>query len=371
MNRYRPILSDVLRHMGFSKSSNFDKSTIYGMIEAYVRPDILRKAYSRHLTELGRYPLTNYQMQRVIADARSSLFYEAFWLFHGVTVIVEDTHLVEALIRTKIDAIAGDVRVPFPIVEFVFPSGIKFRSGEEINGVILIDLEQFDVEKEWYKEDANIKRLDPRGRPLAHYAVISRIRTKDIEGDVVVHRFSKDQILYEHKTDYMDEDKKEYIQRMAQLVMALCLYVQCCQDRNKVMQPLKSSKPKIQGLPSKIASKVKKHKHFCIIDLLGIGREYKAIYTDKDTVKGDVYPMDGITTDRASPHPHWRTWTLRSLRHKRYQRNPDGSMRVTLVRPCLVGVRDKGSPVLGKRKIAIHDIQNNFIEGPQSIEKER
>lgn len=34
--------------------------------------------------------------------------------------------------------------------------------------------------------------------------------------------------------------------------------------------------------------------------------------------------------------PHYRGWVLRTLRHERYKRNPDGSIKVVLVPPCAI-----------------------------------
>jgi len=49
---------------------------------------------------------------------------------------------------------------------------------------------------------------------------------------------------------------------------------------------------------------------------------------------------------------------LRSLRHERFKRNLDGSIRVILVKPHMVGVKDDSDEVHGERKISAQSEPN-------------
>lgn len=47
-----------------------------------------------------------------------------------------------------------------------------------------------------------------------------------------------------------------------------------------------------------------------------------------------------IDGERHAPRPHLRSWHLRMLRHKRFERNEDGTPKVILIDSMLVGAKD-------------------------------
>lgn len=336
MNTYKHAISEVFKWKGLGDIEKLDKKTVYQKLLDYCEPAELAPIFQ------ALRPGTDSQVaNRMVADTTTIFLLEAFSLFYGVVIHVEDKALVEALIRTKVDAVVGDVRLPFPIMEFTFPEGIKFGGEYELNGALMVDLDQFGVQKELNRRGLDIGKVDARGRPLANIAVLSRVRKNGAEDeDVCIHRFCHDMVIMEGDETYLPKDEAAYIQHIAVFLLSLLLYVQCYEKKEEVLQPRENSIRMPHGVPANMASLARKRKSYQIHDLLGMGRAY---VQEEHTNGGGTH---------ASPKPHWRTWTLRSLRHEKFKRKADGSIRIIMVKPCMVGVKDEDDHVRGERKIS-------------------
>ncbi|MFA5313843.1 MAG: hypothetical protein WC375_11125, partial [Methanomassiliicoccales archaeon] len=345
MLRYKPYLADVAKIAGANNScvKKLDKKTLYEMVVEFGSPDLLTPMFKKYAGELGYPHATEQDIRRMAGDGSTILIFEALSLFYGVLINVEDPNFVRALLRTKIDAITGDVRLPFPIMEFSFPNGIDMGDGLEVSSALVLDMEHFDIRKEFGKYNIVVDQANSSGeRPKAHIAVLSRMRS--ISGDdvdVCIHRFCKSDILGDYG-EYLPAKHSLFIKKEATLIMSLLLYLQCFEN-NQALQHMDFCPRMAPGIPAVMAKLGKRHESYYIRDLLNMGSFCEQ---DKSNHGGS----------HASPTPHRRTWALRSLRHEKYKRNADGSIRVILVKPCIVGVKDGEDHVRGERTLKSCDI---------------
>jgi len=59
---------------------------------------------------------------------------------------------------------------------------------------------------------------------------------------------------------------------------------------------------------------------------------FRIMFPDKKVIRPKPEGYHANQTGRTMPY-HIRGWTLRTLRHERYSRNPDGTLKVVLVAP--------------------------------------
>jgi len=100
------------------------------------------------------------------------------------------------------DALLSDVRMPYPIMEIWFPPGLYLDNSMEINGALVIDAANFNVQHEIEKGAGlkHIKNIDSNGRSLADYWVLSRIKKPTGQDhNTLIHRFCKDEIIFDDK----------------------------------------------------------------------------------------------------------------------------------------------------------------------------
>ena len=260
-------------------------------------------------------------MQQLAVDL-AVMQLEAAAAFIGVELRVDDIALVEALLRSDVEAIIGDMRLPFPVCEFVFPAGIDVPgTGRQVSAVIIFDNRLFDVDAYWADYDASI--FDSVSPP--DYTAL----TCRPEG-VAAISFNCDEPI---STDTMHTAGKEidsadvkYSKAMIYLCVALCLYLQTKEGQKALeAKPATAERVHRSGVPSAVSATLKRRKSYKVLDLIP-DKYYKA---------DNAHPGN---TANGGKRTHWRRLHMRSLRDERYRRNNDGSVRVIWVRPTRVGV---------------------------------
>ena len=130
------------------------------------------------------------------------------------------------------------------------------------------------------------------------------------------------------------EEKDEILLRHFVLSMALLLYCQAQQDTRALVPSL--HKPPNSNLKGVMKKKDKRKTHHKIINLLPDMPKFSKTSHGNGT--------------HNSPIPHWRGYVFRTLTHPKYKRNDDGSCKVIMVDPCIVGLK-KNEKVHSNRKI--------------------
>jgi len=239
----------------------------------------------------------------------------------SVTIHVTDHALIEMLLRVSMEGKLEDLRVPFPICEFVFPKGIKMESsGLELPGALLATSE-FDLEGFWdkYTNDQGILnycRKSGGKREDLFVMTVNKETNQRITGAGAVGYDLNHGVQL---TQELSDVEVDLGLQVRDLIFALCLYLQTKEGYNALI-PRKEKKRR-PDTPAAIGRIVKKRPQYHIKDLI----------TPK--YQQECNELGG---HHASPKAHWRRMHLRTLRSERYKRNPDGSVRAVWVSPSLI-----------------------------------
>ena len=248
----------------------------------------------------------------------------------GVTVHIEDVNLIKVLMKSKFDSMLADVKIPFPVIEFAFPINISLFDDYEISSVVLYDRSNINMSAIGFDDDlsddtdviikASVQKIGEH-----EFNPIRWIYNKNLDIETNSHNISSEDNL----TD------KIMIPHF-RLIMALLLYCQYHQDQRALM-PLQKNNNKAFSTKRKIKENDKKRKHKKIVNLLP-DMEKKA----KSEHQGGTH---------SSPTPHQRGYVWRTLRHSKFKRNPDGSCKVIMIKPCIVGLKSQNSSIKSDRKL--------------------
>jgi hypothetical protein len=277
---------------------------------------------------------TEMDYTNAISGSVIQLLWSAMALFKGVQIFVEDRALVEMLLRANIDASTDDVYLPFPVCEFIVPRGIPLIDGYQLAGCLCADSRRFDLRKE--VEKYGVWKL-PYAGPAEGITVGSTLKATDGTLDKFVHSISLPQGAPVESVKSGIEVKaasRLAMNASAKFCAALCLYLQS-KEGQLALEP-RTTSTKQNGVTPALGRQLKRRKSITIKDLI--------------TPKRDVGMPGGGT--HASPGAHWRKLHMRALRHERFNRNPDGSVRVVLVNASLVNGEGVDT-VTTKRKLAV------------------
>jgi hypothetical protein len=274
-------------------------------------------------------------MTEGIANTTLVLLSEILALFQGAVVHVEDAELVEALLRTELDANVGDVRVPFPIVELAYPSGIAATESYQVSGTIIIDLRQVNLVKEF-------KFLSPQGRSdpenKADIAVITKFKNADGTlgfSSHVTRVKASDPLSIGSVAPDINLSEEEGMKIHTRLAMAVLMYLQSVEQK-KALQPM-TGRSDCQGLIAPLARIEKKRQSYRVIDIA-------AKATHRVSVPGGGH--------HASPDAHWRKGHMRALRDERFKRDKNDMIRIIWIRPTKINA-DKDGDVTAERKLNV------------------
>ncbi len=155
---------------------------------------------------------------------------------------------------------------------------------------------------------------DHQDSPVAHFS----LKWNDMTIAASVEKASQHPEVTSMLAVHYPDKEREAFAHMIKLVAACLLYVQA--EPESVQPVRRSAKGK----------KVKAPRG---------GRYIAAV---KRLPKGPPAASLGahLAGERHAPRPHLRSWHLRMLRHKRFERNEDGTPKVILIDSMLVGAKD-------------------------------
>ena len=300
---------------------------------------------------LAREAKTERQLVRGICNAEMPLLFEVLFLVEGVSIQVRDADLVQALMRTKFDCDVQDVHIPFPLMEFVFAPGIDIGKGFQLGGCLFGD-PRYMVERikqitheffqiDLFKHDGGVivnaaeqmnvcmtcltKPVKMGQSPSVPLPTLNLRLKEDMKVDL--------EISEQQYGEGMLTSDEYVVEKTTQVCLGLLLYLQQA-SLEDVLKPAPVRKVPRTG-PAGVLRSIKRLPHYDLIDMMP---------------KPKVQSVSHGGT-HASPEPHWRMGTLRTLRAARYYKNveyPPRKWRTTWVRPCKVG---RGQPVSHGRKI--------------------
>jgi len=329
LTHYEPDVDKIIRAL-FHKGAIDRRALLSGIMRTQqtqldMLDDVLE---SRIITPTGQLPISREQTEEILVNAGTQMIWEATALFRGVSVQVEDRNLVEAMVRTDIDALMGDVQLPFPICEFMFPPGIPIGVDDfTMPGVLLCDL-SFNLTREWSAFGPLwVQRLESRS---CGYQMMTRLtRSAGVPADrdgVSWIRFDTDTPLDDLPTRTVLVDPRESValRKVVRIVFGLCLYLQTQEGRSAI-EPREPTRRR--NLCAATARALRRRPSVGVKDLI----------THKFSGTGG-----GHGGHHGSPAMHWRRLHMRSLRSEKYKRNEDGSIRVIWVKPALINALPEG-----------------------------
>lgn len=266
-----------------------------------------------------------------ITSTHTGIMCDTLAMYRGVVLHVRDRNLVEALLRTDIDAMVADVRMPFPIVEIVYPSGIMMGERHQVSGTLMVDTNAVDFRKEfpWI-------RIENIGSgPKAGFIMVANLLSADGRPDAGqnVMRFGPPLAISEipHSPD-LNAVERTAVEAHARLACALFLYLQGV-EKSLALRRIDHRKEMSHGMVAMAARLDKKLPRYELVDVLSKS-------AGRSVMHGGHH---------ASPDGHWRRGHMRVLRDARFVRNHDGSVKSIWVRPCLVN-SDVGEAVGGSER---------------------
>jgi hypothetical protein len=260
----------------------------------------------------------------------------------GAVIHVRDSSLVEALLRTDVDAMVGDMRMPFPIVELAFPNGIRLDDRYEVSGCLMVDMEAVNIKREFGDSLNYIEERGLLSDKKARYIIMSALRFvgSGEPADEVLLKFGPEEPIDDMPSSPdMRPDESSAISRLAKLACSLFLYLQSV-DRNRAMQPLQYAREMGHRLPAAMARMEKRRPRYAIRDILTKPRSKSAEHGGH----------------HASPEVHWRKGHMRVLRDERFARNEDGSVKSIWIRPCLISAGDDEQKVTAERQLVKEEV---------------
>lgn len=286
----------------------------------------VREFYASYLSSKGLYSPD--EMSKVVAAGRANsmlvMLAEIEDVLNGVSLHVRDAELIEALLRTDIDAVAGDVRLPFPVMNICVPRGIDMGMGFQVSGMVLIDYRAANLRQKY----SNMLQFEPPANGAVPAAFLCLVRPMTIDGkkgeSVLIKKFDEtiDLNIGDTPPDLSNADVA-VLDRQTRLAMALMLYLQSV-ETDKALAPIPYVKWMGDGLPAGVAKQQSKKRHYSVIDIIAAKRSSS--------------PDHGGS--HASPETHWRRGHMRVLKDEKFKRKPDGSLRSIWIRPTKVGTGD-------------------------------
>ena len=325
MNQYEADISQIIKEM-FPKEKSLNVPellrTLYdGSVQMQNNPYVIANVSAGILKDSGIAPTPD-NVQTVLRNAPIQMVWELMNILYGTSIYIKDSELINAMLRTDIDALMGDVRLPFPICEFVFPEHHPLGIDDyDISGCLLIDLDTAPIKLLMEQYPGKWEIQTPPEVKKVFFTRLLRKGKSDVAG-ISWLQFDPAQSLdiLPVKVPLRQEDSRA-IHILCKLCFGLCLYCQTAEGQKSLEKFELPNRACRKGSGPTEMRAYKDRKHYVMRDLI--------------THKFRESSIVGIGT-HASPKTHWRKLHLRTLRHERYNRNPDGSIRAVWIRAALI-----------------------------------
>ena len=266
----------------------------------------------------------------------------------GTTLHITDTDLLDTLASSKFECKAEDVSLPFPIVELAFPDRymIPGHPDEHMVGCLVVQLPDYaDHYLAKLKRDTTLTcgriRINPleqmcywgdveEAKPGIH---TTRYRFQSIQVPHNRHRgYDNTPVLHqtEHTASIVSQWENERIgptvgdvrplAEHSNLTMKIFLYLQMKEQKMALLEPTQAARR--SHAPAGILKQMKKMPTYNIRNLF-----------EKQPGSSDHY-VGGVSGHKVSPHMRKRH--MRALRHAKYKRNENGSIRIVEVKASLI-----------------------------------
>lgn len=289
----------------------------------------LREALASGRDVAGTGPL------KALADGNRLLLAETCCLCQGTRLELPDADFANMLMHAELEALVADAKLPYPFFEIVVPAGVKLPSGTPFNGCIVSTYdaslpELICRDKEDQKKMASL--LQSQRLPPGKGAIVSTQLDNATGSDTATgaHTWLHFELGTERPLDELPSvlgaaDSAD-IKAVVRFALALCLYLQT--PGAGVVDTPPGNGITVRGMCPEAVRRLKKMPRKTVIDA-PIRESVRCI----DTTHGVAGTSEYRTEVR------WRKLHMRALRHEKFERNEDGSVRIILVRPTLATVR--------------------------------
>lgn len=327
MNYYDYSIKELVRSLGFPTDRKQWLRRVNGLLWQMSRDPEMLDRVRGSLPEQDR---DNATVKLAILNYGTQVLWEITALFNKTVVYVEDVDLLDALMRSDVDAMIQDVRMPFPVMEFVFPESARMLDGVyRLSGTLMCDLSF--LERFWGEDVRKVSMTMNK----AGFQLQSRLLRADGSPDsdgISWIRFGADMKLDDlPQWVHVAEDDRAAIRTLSRLCVSLCLY---CQTKEGQRAIVPCASKKRQTIPE-MGKAIRKRPSRRITSLLPPALRLRE--------------LSQSVGHHARPVPHWRRGHMRSLRHERYARNPDGSVHVVWVHPAPIAAN--ADTVTAERKV--------------------
>lgn len=291
----------------------------------------LREALAAGRDVAGTGPL------KAIADSNRLLLAETCCLYQGTRLELPDADFANMLMTAELEALVADAKLPYPFFEIVVPAGVKLPSGTPFNGCIVSTLDK-SLPGLLCRDQSDRDRMTALlfkglGETDMHSAaVISTQLVNSVANDVATgaHTWVHFELGTEKPLDgittALGAADSEDIKAVVRFALALCLYLQT--PGSGVLDTAPGRGVVVRGMCPEAIRRLKKMPRKTVLDA-PIRESVRCI----DTTHGAAGTSEYRTEVR------WRKLHMRALRHEKFERNKDGTVRIILVRPTLASVR--------------------------------
>lgn len=299
-------------------------------------------AEARHRASNAQYDLMPTMLRLVC---------EGVWLAKGVSIHVPSCELIEDLMDTDIDSLLCEIHLPYPVMEISVPMGMAIPgTGFNVASMLIIDMDALHTLD---KRLVGFKDSHMAGKVMVAYhmrpAGDNRPSNRLIWGNTcyekkgtVAYNSVREEVFSTVQTqDQEQETAKQVSQYQIRLAIALMLYFQTSEQRATLLEPVDRVEGRWQGFTREMREHDRKTvSHYRVVDITP-----KEARPSHDQIHATT--RNGVTG-------HWRKKHMRVLRHEKYARNADGSLKTLWVRWTWVG-EESVNRVVGQRAMMAHE----------------
>jgi hypothetical protein len=260
--------------------------------------------------------------------------------------------LAKELLNCHLDMSTADITVPYPTVEIAVPFGIPINDDYDLTSIGVMDTSY------WIKKNGiNEKNTHIDKREFDLCLIIGKIRksgdpaqSQDLMNFVIPIEKSHSVGEAIDRIKNSSDNLTTVMAAQVKFALATFAYIQAVAEES-AKGPVKACKSQKLRITSPLKSLIEKNnknqRHLKLVNVI----ERKPGCHSKGNKSG-----------RHLKEGHWRGVVLRSLRHPKYKRMPNGKPRIIKINPCWVGP-PSADKFTSQRKIQSTEI----IPSPQAV----